>query len=175
MKDPCVGMVLFGDTIPQTGGDTQFADQERAYVALPAALKTRIESLFIKHDAAHTSDGQFRPGFQQYTSEDPRDLPGEVHPIVYIHPETGRKSLFLGRRAWAYVLGLDLENSEALLDELWNYAVQAEQVISHQWQAGGVIIWDNRNLLHHREHFTGERLVKRCQINRSRAMTAAAA
>ena len=165
MKTPCVGMVLFGKTIPGTGGDTQFADQAGAYESLPDALKTQIATLSIKHDASHTSDGNVRPGFEEFASKDLSELPGELHPIVFTHPETGRKSLFLGRRAFAYVDGLSREESEALLDELWAYAVDPRHVISHQWQAGDVIIWDNRCLLHHREPYTGERFLKRCQIN----------
>lgn len=165
MKNPCAGMVLFGVTIPETAGDTLFTDQEGAYEALPEELKARIETLSIKHDASHTSDGNNRPGFEEYDSDDPRDLPGEVHPIVYVHPETGRKSLFLGRRAWAYVVGLELDESEALLDELWEQTIKPEHMITHKWQKGDVIAWDNRTLLHAREPFTGQRLLKRCQIN----------
>lgn len=167
MEKPCVGMVLFGDVIPTTGGDTQFADQEGVYESLPQELRDRIETLSIKHDASHTSDGAIRPGFEHVTTDDPREVPGAIHQIVCTHPETGRKSVFLGRRAWASVVGLDLEESEALLDELWKYATASEHVLSHKWQRGDVVAWDNRCLLHHRESFAGEgqRLVKRCQIN----------
>ena len=114
---------------------------------------------------SHTSNGKNRPGFENSLTGDNRDLPGELHPIVNDHPEIDCKSLFLGRRAYSYVNGLSLEDSEALLDELWDYATCPEHVLLHQWQPGGVIIWDNRCLLHHREPYTGERFLKRCQIN----------
>lgn len=168
MRNPCAGMVLLGETIPPAGGDTHFADQERAYHALPDTLKEQISSLCIKHDASHTSDGNVRPGFEEFASASLADLPGEKHPIVYEHPETGRTSLFLGRRAYAYIDGLSLRESEALLDQLWDHAIRPEHVITHQWQRGDVVVWDNRNLMHHRGPFEGSRYLKRCQINSSR-------
>ncbi len=159
-----IGMVLYGEIIPSEGGDTQFSDQYAAYDSLPADLKRRIENLSIKHDATHTSDGELRYGFEEFASGDPRETPGKLHPIVYTHPETGKKALYLGRRAWAYVDGLSLEDSEALLDELWTYAVKDEHVITHQWQVGDVIAWDNRSTLHRRDGFNEPRLLKRCQL-----------
>jgi len=159
-----VGMVLYGEIIPSKGGDTQFADQYAAYNSLPEDLKSRIENLSIKHDATHTSDGELRYGFEEFAADDPRETPGKLHPIVYIHPETGKKALYLGRRAWAYVGGLPLEDSEALLDELWTFAVDDEHVITHQWRVGDVIAWDNRSTLHRRDGFDEARLLKRCQL-----------
>lgn len=159
-----VGMVLYGEIIPSQGGDTQFADQYAAYDSLPEDLKQRIETLSIKHDATHTSDGKVRQGFEDVASEDPRMTPGKLHPIVYTHPETGKKALYLGRRAWAYIDGLSLPDSEALLDELWAYATDDKHVITHQWRVGDVIVWDNRSTLHRRDAFNEPRLLKRCQL-----------
>ena len=163
-EKPGIGMVLYAEIIPPTGGDTQFADQYAAYHSLPADLKRRITGLSIKHDAAHTSDGQLRQGFEEVASDDPRDTPGRLHPIVYTHPETGKKALYLGRRAWAYVDGLSLQESESLLDELWTYAVDDKHVITQQWRVGDVIAWDNRSTLHRRDGFDQPRLLKRCQL-----------
>ncbi len=159
-----IGMILYGEIIPSTGGDTQFADQYAAYDSLPVELQNRIANFSIKHDATHTSDGELRQGFEDFASDDPRETPGKLHPIIYTHPETGKKALYLGRRAWAYVDGLSLPDSEALLDELWSYAVDDEHVITHQWRVGDVIAWDNRSTLHRRDGFKEPRLLKRCQL-----------
>lgn len=86
-----IGMVLYGEIIPSKGGDTQFSDQYAAYNSLPADLKKRIESLSIKHGRTHTSDGKLRQGFEEFAADDPRKTPGKLHPIVYTHPETGKK------------------------------------------------------------------------------------
>ena len=128
---PPPASVLLGVEIPQNGGDTFFADQRAALASLPDDLRQRVESLSIKHNAAHDSVGNLRPGFEAF--DDPRDAPGAVHPIIRTHNETGDACLYLGRREWAYIPGLSLEESEALLDELWSYAVPADYVVEQNW------------------------------------------
>ncbi len=161
---PPPASVLLGVEIPAAGGDTYFADQYAAYEALPDSLKHQIEHLTIKHDAAHTSVGKLRPGFEAF--DDPRDAPGAVHPVVTRHEETGRLALYLGRREWAYMPGLSLAESEALLNELWRYATPPGSVWQQQWQPADLIIWDNRRVLHRRDDFDPQarRLMKRCQV-----------
>ncbi len=131
---------------------------------MPEPLRTRIGSLTIKHDAAHTSVGKLRPGFDHF--DDPREAPGAVHPIIRRHDETGQPTLYLGRREWAHIPGLPLDESEALLDEIWSYAALPEHVWKQQWQPGDLIIWDNRRVLHRRDGFaqSERRLMKRCQV-----------
>ncbi|MEO0784301.1 MAG: TauD/TfdA family dioxygenase [Pseudomonadota bacterium] len=164
VETPPPASVLLGVEIPPHGGDTFFVDQRAAYEALPDTLKARIENLSIKHDAAHTSVGDLRAGYEPF--DDPRDAPGAVHPIVRIHDETGEKCLYLGRRDWAYIPGLSLEDSEALLDELWSYAVPEDYIVEQNWTPGDVIIWDNRRCLHRRSEIdpTTRRLLLRCQV-----------
>ena len=112
--------------------------------------------------------GSLRAGFEPF--DDPRQAPGAVHPIVTTHLETGKQTLYLGRRDWAYIPSLSLEDSEALLDELWSYAALEENVWRQKWQPHDLIIWDNRRVLHRRDDFdqNARRLMKRCQV-RSRS------
>ena len=161
---PPPASVLLGVEIPERGGDTYFADQNAAYQALPDDLRARIADLSIKHDAAHTSVGSLRAGFEPF--DDPRDAPGAVHPIVMTHEETGAKTVYLGRREWAYIPGLTLQESEALLDELWSYAATGANTWRQVWQPWDLIIWDNRRVLHRRDDFDQHtrRLMKRCQV-----------
>ena len=162
--NPPPASVLLSVEIPAEGGDTWFANQYAALEALPESLRSRVDGLSIKHDAAHTSVGDMRPGYEPF--DDPRDAPGAVHPLVSTHAETGRQCLYLGRREWAYIPGLSLEDSETLLDEVWSYATLPENVIRHRWQVGDVIIWDNRCVLHRRDDFDASqrRLLRRCQV-----------
>lgn len=164
LEDPPPASVLLAIEVPSRGGDTHFASQYGAFDSLPAALRTRAAGLTIKHDAAHTSVGKLRPGFSPF--EDPRDAPGAVHPIIRRHAETGRPCLYLGRREYAYVPGLEVAESEALLDELWQYAALTDHVMTQTWRPGDVVIWDNRCVLHRRDGFddTERRLMKRCQV-----------
>ncbi|RPG28824.1 MAG: TauD/TfdA family dioxygenase [Gammaproteobacteria bacterium TMED92] len=161
---PPPASVLLGVEIPAAGGDTYFSDQNAAYAELPNALRQRVRHLTIKHNAAHTSIGSLRPGYQAF--DDPREAPGSVHPIVRSHEETGTNALYLGRREWAYIPGLSLAESEALLDELWSYAAYPQHVWQQQWQPNDVVIWDNRRVLHRRDDFdnNARRLMKRCQV-----------
>ena len=161
---PPPASVLLGIEIPPVGGDTYFADQAAAYAALPESLRQRISDLSIKHDAAHTSIGSLRPGYEPF--DDPRDAPGSIHPIIRTHEETGKQALYLGRREWAYIPGLSLSDSEALLDELWSYAALTSNVWQQTWQPNDLIVWDNRRVLHRRDDFDNNtrRLMKRCQV-----------
>ena len=169
IEDPPPASILMSLEVPELGGDTHFSDQKAAYLSLPNELVSRIENLSIKHNAAHTSVGDLRRGFDPI--KDPREAPGATHPIVRIHDETREKMLYLGRRELAYVVGFALEESEQLLNEVWRYAAMSENVWTQQWEIGDVIIWDNRRVLHRRDGFdqSQRRLMKRCQVMSSAA------
>jgi taurine dioxygenase len=155
MERPAAFTMLLAREVPARGGDTSFLNMYRAYEELPDDLRRRIEGLSLKHQASHASTGQRRPGYLDLASDDPRDLPGAIHPIVRTHPESGRKALFLGRRFGSYIPPLSLEASEALLDELWGHAARDEFAWTQRWQVGDLIIWDNRCTMHRRDGFAG--------------------
>jgi taurine dioxygenase len=155
MERPAGFTMLLAREVPASGGDTSFLNMYLAHEALPDDLRRRVEGLSVKHQASHGSTGQRRPGYLDLKSDDPRDLPGAVHPIVRTHPETGRKALFLGRRFGSYVPPLPLEESEALLDELWAHATRDDFTWTQKWQIGDLVIWDNRCTMHRRDGFAG--------------------
>ena len=169
IENPPPASILMSLEVPELGGDTHFSDQKAAYLSLPSELVSRIKNLSIKHNAAHTSVGDLRRGFDPI--KDPREAPGAIHPIVRTHDETQEKVLYLGRRELAYVVGFALEESEQLLNEVWRYAAMSENVWTQQWDIGDVIIWDNRRVLHRRDGFdqSQRRLMKRCQVMSSAA------
>src|ERR687897_2618136 len=103
MERPAGFTMLLAREVPVKGGDTSFLNMYRAYEALPDGLRERVAGLSVKHQASHGSTGQRRPRDLGLESDDPRDLPGAIHPIVRTHPETGRKALFLGRRFGSYI------------------------------------------------------------------------
>src|SRR5438132_871897 len=109
---------------PSAGGATSVLNCYIAYDTLPDAMKMRVDGLTMIHAATHSSGGKAHQGFE--TVEDVSQVPGARQPMVRTHPETGRKALFLGRRINAYVIGLPVQQSEALLDELWAHTVQAK-------------------------------------------------
>lgn len=155
MEQPISLSFLLAREVPAQGGETSFANMYAAYDALAEDLRRRIEGLRVKHQASHSSTGKPRPGYQDIATDDPRELPGALHPIARTHPETGRKALYLGRRFGSYVPPLPLAESEALLDELWATATRPELTWTQTWQVGDLVVWDNRCTLHRRESFAG--------------------
>lgn len=152
---------------PEAGGNTHFANMFAAYEALPADLKTAAEGKIAVHDASTNSAGMLREGYKEVASV--RDTIGARHPLVRTEPETGRKALFLGRRLNAYVLGLDVAESEALLDALWTHATQPRFTMCHRWKVGDLLMWSNLSVLHRREPFDPKtrRVMHRSQIKGS--------
>ncbi len=151
LEEPPKGAVLYAVELPPAGGDTQFANMYAAYEALPENTKREIEDLSAIHDAAHNSAGMLRKGYEEV--DDVRNTPGARQPLVRTDRDTGRRCLFLGRRPRSYIVGLKVEESEALLDRLWCHATQERFVTTHSWRVGDLLMWDNHSILHRRDAF----------------------
>lgn len=164
---PPSSSILYSLEIPPSGGDTGFANMYLALDTLPAEFRAKIHGKTIKHDKRYTAGGQLRPGYSG--DEDIRTSPGPSHPIIRVHPETGFGALYLGRRPHAYINGMPLEASEALLDALWAHATQPQFTWHHQWKVGDILIWDNRCVMHRRDAFDPQsrRIMHRTQCKGS--------
>lgn len=164
LTDPPKASVLMAREVPPQGGDTSFCTMYDAHDALPEALRARVSALRVKHDGTYNSGGYVRAGVTP--TDDPRSAPGTLHPLVCVHPETGRRHLYLGRRRNAWIEGLSLEASDLLLDELWMIATSEALTWRHQWRAGDVVMWDNRCVMHRRDAFdpNARRVMYRTQI-----------
>ena len=149
---------------PDGGGKTYFADMFAAYQALPPALKSAIEGKLAIHDASRNSAGLLRKGYKEAT--DVRETAGARHPLVRTNLETGRKAMFLGRRRNSYIVGMDVAESEALLDALWAHATLPQFVMCHEWRVGDLLLWNNLSVLHRRDPFdpASRRVMHRTQI-----------
>lgn len=149
---------------PEAGGNTYFANMFAAYEALPQDLKKAVEGKVAVHDASTNSAGMLRRGYSRVT--DIRQTVGAHHPLVRTEPQTGRKALFLGRRPNGYVLGVDIAESEALLDALWAHATQRRFTYCHEWKVGDLLMWNNLSVLHRRDPFDPKtrRVMHRSQI-----------
>ncbi len=155
---------------PSTRGNgaTYFLNMYSAYETLPDETKQRIAAMTAVHAATHSSGGKAHKGFESVS--DVTKVPGARQPLVRTHPETGRKALFLGRRINAYLLGLSVEDSEALLDELWAHTTQEKFTWRQDWRVGDLIWWDNRCAMHRRDAFdpASRRLMHRTQLKGTR-------
>jgi alpha-ketoglutarate-dependent taurine dioxygenase len=164
LEIPPKASMLYALEVPPAGGDTYFNNMYAAYESLPEQLKRRIEGLSLKHDGTYNSGGYLRQGVRAV--DDPKTSPGVYHPLVCTHPETQRRALYLGRRRNAYIGGLELAESEALLDELWSHATRPELAWGHKWRVGDLVLWDNRCTMHRRDSFdaASRRVMHRTQI-----------
>jgi taurine dioxygenase len=168
IEEPPAGSTLYAREIPNdNSGKTSFNSQYRAYDELPEDLKKAIQGKRSKQDASRNSAGVLRPGIKK--PERAEDVPGPMHPLVRVHPVTGRKALYLGRRRiWPsqYIEGVSQEESEALLNRLWAHATQEKYKWTHEWRVGDMLVWDNRCAQHYREpvNSTQRRVMWRSQF-----------
>ena len=158
---PYLATTLYAIKIPSRGGETLFANLQAAYDALPGALQKRLEGLktrVIYHYDAVNRDA---------TDENNPNLPVAIHDLVKVHPESGRKSLYLSRLMTRNILGMDRAESDALLNQLFDHAEKPEFVYAHRWVPGDLLIWDNRSLNHARADFPAEevRLLRRYTVS----------
>ncbi|MBM4203133.1 MAG: TauD/TfdA family dioxygenase [Gammaproteobacteria bacterium] len=132
--------------LPPEGGETEFADMRAAWDALSADMQQKLEGLSAFHSLYYS---QSRQGFVHKTDNlyGLHDKGEPLRPVVKVHPETGRKSIYTGRHAHG-VNGMTLEESEKFLDELLAWACQPPRTWKHTWSVGDLVVWDNRCLMH---------------------------
>ena len=133
---------LYAVAVPSRGGDTLFANGYAAYEALPERLKQRLEGV----QGAFTYGG--RRGPSQLLNEEDRDWRPVLHPIVRMHPETGRKSLYFDPGKIVSIVGAPAEESDDLIEQLRGYMIQPDAEYHHKWRKGDIVIWDNRCSYH---------------------------
>jgi taurine dioxygenase len=172
LENPPMASMRYALEIPPAGGDTSFCDMYAALATLPADLRGRVAGRRLKHDGTYNSGGFVRQGV--VPTDDPRTSPGTFHPIIARHPDSGREALYLGRRRNAYIEGLDLAESEALLDALWRHVERPELSFTHRWRVGDLVLWDNRVTMHRRDPFdaNSRRVMHRTQIKGARLLAA---
>jgi taurine dioxygenase len=147
---PSLGSMLHAQELPAEGGDTLFANQHLAYDTLPAALLNAVQGAVAEHSylaqyAELQRRNPFRPNLSQAQIDEVKPV---RHPVVRVHPETGRRALFVSEHFTTRIVGLPDDESRALLDELFAHSVQPQFVYRHQWQPHDMVFWDNRSLMH---------------------------
>ncbi len=136
--------MLHAKVVPPAGGDTEFADTRAAYDALTDAMKSRLEGLVAEHSLWHSRSqlGGYVP-----TEEERKSYPSARHKLVRRHPGSGRNALYIASHA-SHIVGMPVEEGQALLRELMEFATQPQFVYRHKWQVGDLVIWDNRCTMH---------------------------
>jgi len=142
---PAKATLLHGIEIPSSGGATWFCNMHSVYEALPARLRQRIDGLRAIH-GYDTPRARNRPSAR--TPQEIAETPDVEHPLVRTHPETGRKAVYLNPNRLDRIVGLERAESDALLDELVEEARKPQHHFGHVWQAGDIVVWDNRATMH---------------------------
>jgi putative 2-oxoglutarate oxygenase len=141
-QDPFKATQLYALAVPSRGGDTLFASMYAAYEALPARLRQRLDG----RTGAFTYGG--RRNATALLNEEDRDWKPVFHPIIRVHPETGRKALYFDPGKIVRIEGLEEQESDVLIDELTGYMIQPDGEYRHAWRRGDIVIWDNRCSYH---------------------------
>jgi len=148
---PAMGSILYAREVPEVGGDTLFASMYAAYDALSDGLKRTLEGLKAWHSSRHVFGGTTgdlesrkdgRIGNADKATQD------ALHPVVIIHPETGRKALYVNEDFTLRFDGWSVEDSRPLLDYLYAHGARPEFTCRFRWRPGSLAFWDNRATWH---------------------------
>ena len=165
-EEPSSLTVLYGDQVPPVGGDTVWASMETAYEHLSDSMKTSLANLYAVHsareaydprttgDARYTGDAAIAYTFSESIYEE------VVHPVIRVHPETGRKAIYVGSHT-REIEGWDFHESRTLIDSLIEHSTQPEFIYQHKWNAGDMVLWDNRSAMHRGLAFEDQKVKRR--------------
>ena len=137
--EPPLGSILYMETVPDTGGDTVFANMYSAYDALSERMKSHLEGLTAVHDSA--------VGFGGITPEGMK-LPRNSHPVIRTHPVTGRKCIYVNTGFTTRIEGVPASESKALLDFLFQHVQHPQFQCRFKWRPHSIAFWDNRCAQH---------------------------
>jgi taurine dioxygenase len=153
MKKPPSATLLHSKIIPPVGGNTLFANTEKAFAALPEKMKDKLRNLKVIHSAKipYADDGFYALEKEERSM---KILPSKEakatfsHPMIKIHPETKKECLFINPVYTINIEGFSEDESQQLLWELYEHMIQDQFVYEHVWNEDMLIMWDNRTVMH---------------------------
>ena len=160
---PPLGSMLHAIEVPEVGGDTLWADMEAAYAGLSGEVQERIEGLEAVHDFSNSFGRALPP---EKLAENRRRFPPVAHPVVRTHPVTGRRSIYVNAIFTSHIVGLETDESDALLRQLCSQAQVPEYQCRFHWQRDSVALWDNRSAQHYAtsDYWPRRRVMERVAI-----------
>jgi alpha-ketoglutarate-dependent taurine dioxygenase len=158
VRRPPLGSVLRAVVLPPTGGDTQWADAQLAYESLSAPVQRLADELVAVHDGTREFGYYLaqRQARTQWEGQQYQALTPVEHPVVRVHPETGRKGLFVNPGFTSHLKGVSDAESRSLLDLFYAHITKPEHIVRHRWAVGDVAMWDNRSTLHYANRDYGD-------------------
>jgi taurine dioxygenase len=156
--------MLYAEVVPAEGGGTEWCDMYGAYEALDADTRARLAELRAIHNLDFSRTR--RHGDDPMTAAQKQKVPPVDHPIVRTHPDTGRKTVFLGDHAES-IAGMDYAAGRRFIDALNERLIRPELVYTHHWRARDFVVWDNRCTLHRAQAYDTAkvaRVIRRCTV-----------
>jgi taurine dioxygenase len=142
---PAKATMLQSIEIPDSGGETKFCNMRKAYQDLPEETRRRLDGL----RAVHGYDTKRAPARAiKRTAEEEAETPDVDHPLVRTHDDTGEKTIYFNSNRTDQVVGMAREESDALLDMVYDHVTQPKYQYHHKWRVGDILLWDNRCLMH---------------------------
>jgi len=142
---PPLGTMLQLHILPACGGDTMFSNMYSAYDTLSGPLKMMLNGLTATHESEQIYKGRYK---DRGKSDVDIDCPSAVHPVIRTHPETGKKGLFVNRTFTTKINGLSTNESDAILEMLFQHAEHIDHQIRFRWSLHDMAFWDNRCCMH---------------------------
>lgn len=156
--------MMYSEIVPDSGGETHFANMYSAWESLEQDWKDRIRGLKAIHNLDYSRTR--RHGEDPLTDAQKSKIPPVAHPVVRTHPETGRRAIFLGDHAES-IEGMPYDDGRAIIEALNVLATPEDRIYRHRWQPRQCIVWDNRCLLHRATAYdtaNTKRVMRRCTI-----------
>ena len=144
-EEPPLGTILQMHVLPEIGGDTLFASMNAAHDALSAPIRRMLEGLTALHESEHVYRGRYS---DRGVDDREKVYPAAVHPVIRMHPETGRKAIYVNRTFTTRINELTQAESDAMLKMLFDHCEQVDFQIRFRWERNDVAFWDNRALMH---------------------------
>jgi len=172
METPPRASILRAVTLPAYGGDTSWVDSQLAYESLAQPVRELVDQLTAVHDGSREW-GQYlrrhQGQGQEWDGKQVTELTPVEHPVVRVHPESGRKGLFVNPGFTSHIVGVSDAESRGILDLLFAHLTKPEHTIRHRWRAGDVGIWDNRSTSHYANRdYTETRIMRRITLQGDR-------
>lgn len=169
---PPAASILVSDAAPEVGGDTLWCDMRTAHERLAPVLQHAVRDLEAVHRITPLAywgiphDTALGREDAQRLLDDAAKVPPVIHPVVRVHPSTGRPALFVNPGFTSHVRGLSRVESDGLLALLYAHCTQPELVLRHRWEPGDVVLWDNRATMHYAvdDYGTATRLMRRVTL-----------
>lgn len=147
-EQPAKATILNALEIPPEGGDTLFVDMEAAYEALSPEWKQRLDGLRAVHRYRRKQNTDGQSTRVELNEAQKAQTPDVVHPLIRTNPDTGRKSIFAHKGMTAEIVGMPAEESNAILEYLFEHTIRQDFRYDFRWSPGDVVMWDNRSTMH---------------------------